>query len=151
MGGLCSRRATTEGASAGGLSHVNGHLNFGAGMVYQSRGLPTQVNANPTQSRAVESLDKHPNDSPFSFPEIDAISRGAEMDDINDGIPRLSRTLSQKSRSTRSKQVAMAKVCSPKYLWDFYFIYLFFLHFTPLIVNYVSQDNRNCSEFKKFI
>ncbi|XP_019180728.1 PREDICTED: uncharacterized protein LOC109175823 [Ipomoea nil] len=110
MGGLCSRRATAEGASAGGLSHVNGHLNFGAGVVYQSRGLPTQVNANPTQSRAVESLDKHPNDSPFSFPEIDAISRGAEMDDINDGIPRLSRTLSQKSRSTRSKQVAMAKV-----------------------------------------
>lgn len=135
MGGLCSRRATAEGASAGGLSHVNGHLNFGAGMVYQSRGLPTQVNANPTQSHAAENKDKQPNDSPFSFPEID----GADMDDINDGIPRLSRTLSQKSRSTRSKQVAMAKVCSPKYVWE---IFIYFCILLLLLLIYVSIDNR---------
>ncbi|CAH9136231.1 unnamed protein product [Cuscuta epithymum] len=109
MGGLCSRGIVTEG---GGLPQANNHINFGAGMVYQSCGLrPTQVNANPTQSHDVGSTDKQPSDhQSFSFPEIDAHSNKAYMDDINDGIPRLSRTLSQKSRSTRSRQVAMAKV-----------------------------------------
>ncbi|CAH9087924.1 unnamed protein product [Cuscuta europaea] len=109
MGGLCSRGIVTEG---GGLPQANSHINFGAGMVYQSCGLrPTQVNANPTQSHDAGSADKQPSDhQSFSFPEIDAQSNGAYMDDINDGIPRLSRTLSQKSRSTRSRQVAMAKV-----------------------------------------
>lgn len=108
MGGLCSRRATVEGVST---PQRNSHISYGAGTVYQSRGLATHVNANCVGSNDVESSDKQPNDQQFfSFPEIDGIHNGTHMDDIDDGIPRLSRTFSQKSRSRRSRQAAMAKV-----------------------------------------
>lgn len=118
MGGLCSRRSTSESALHGTIQHVNGHLNYSSGMVYQSHGLPMQENTTTTatataitQSPAEESMDKQVNE-PFSFPGVNTISHGTDFNDIDDGIPRLSRALSNKSRSTRSKQVAMAKVCS---------------------------------------
>lgn len=110
MGGLCSRRATSENTTGRGLPHVNGHFNYGAGTVYQSHRLPTQANNESMQSPPGESAEKQPSELAFSFPELNAVSHGVDMDDINDGIPRLSRALSNKTRSTRSKQVAMAKV-----------------------------------------
>ncbi|KAL0437994.1 UNVERIFIED_CONTAM: protein PSK SIMULATOR 1 [Sesamum latifolium] len=106
MGGLCSRRSTDDTALAGALPHVNGHFNYGPGIVYQSRGLDIQENNVPTD---VEVADKQLRE-PFSFPELSSVAQGTNLDDINDGIPRLSRALSDKSRSTRSKQVAIAKV-----------------------------------------
>ncbi|KAL0360127.1 UNVERIFIED_CONTAM: protein PSK SIMULATOR 1 [Sesamum radiatum] len=106
MGGLCSRRSTDDTALAGALPHVNGHFNYGSGIVYQSRGLDIQENNVPTD---VEVADKQMRE-PFSFPELSSVAQGTNLDDINDGIPRLSRALSDKSRSTRSKQVAIAKV-----------------------------------------
>ncbi|KAI5668347.1 hypothetical protein M9H77_18200 [Catharanthus roseus] len=109
MGGLCSRRSTDESALHGTFQHVNGHLSYSSGMVYQSRGLPMQDNNAATQSPAGESMDKQLNE-PFSFPGVNTIPQGTDFDDINDGIPRLSRALSNKSRSTRTKQVAVSKV-----------------------------------------
>ncbi|XP_009608836.1 protein PSK SIMULATOR 1-like isoform X1 [Nicotiana tomentosiformis] len=105
MGGICSRRFAAESTTDCGTPHSNG-----AGIVYPSHRLPTQLNSDPMQSPAGENTDNQLSESALSFPEVNTISRGAPMDDIDDGIPRLSRDLSNKSRSTRSKQVAIAKV-----------------------------------------
>lgn len=110
MGGLCSRRATSENTTGRSIPHVNGHFNYGAGTVYQSHRLPPQANNDSMQSPLGESTENQPSEPVFSFPELNAASHGVEMDAINDGIPRLSRALSNKTRPTRSKQVAMAKV-----------------------------------------
>ncbi|KAA8538598.1 hypothetical protein F0562_028208 [Nyssa sinensis] len=108
MGGLCSRRSTEDSSTAGSVPHVNGHINYGSGVVCQSRALPAQDIRNSAPSSVGESMDKQLQE-PFSFPEANAISYGMNPDEINDGIPRLSRALSNKSRSTKSKQVAVAK------------------------------------------
>ncbi|KAH0750915.1 hypothetical protein AABB24_011062 [Solanum stoloniferum] len=110
MGGLCSRRATSENTTGRSIPHVNGHFNYGAGTVYQSHRLPSQANNDSVQSPLGESTENQPSEPVFSFPELNAASHGVDMDAINDGIPRLSRVLSNKTRPTRSKQVAMAKV-----------------------------------------
>ncbi|KAI5312864.1 hypothetical protein L3X38_042038 [Prunus dulcis] len=44
-----------------------------------------------------------------SIPTANGHSSNGSRDDVNDGIPHLSRALSQKNRSTKSKQ-AVAKV-----------------------------------------
>ncbi|KAG8378382.1 hypothetical protein BUALT_Bualt08G0131700 [Buddleja alternifolia] len=106
MGGLCSRRATEDTALAGAIPHVNGHFSYGPGIVYQSRALDIRENNIPPD---VEVTDKQIRE-PFSFPEPSGVPPATVLDDINDGIPRLSRTLSDKYRSTRSKQAAIAKV-----------------------------------------
>lgn len=113
MGGVCSRtrRTTSDDIGGnngeGGFTHANGHANNEAGMVFQSRGLPSKI-SDSTPSAVDDGLNK-PLREPFSFPEVNVVPYG--LDDINDGIPRLSRTLSQKSRSTKSRQ-AVAKVKS---------------------------------------
>lgn len=109
MGGLCSRSSTVNNAPSGSSPHVNGHFNYGAGTVYQSRGLHVKTNNNSTPAPIGERTDRQLGE-PYSFPEGNAVSYGLNPDDINEGIPRLSRALSQKSRSTKSKQVAVAKV-----------------------------------------
>ncbi|KAL1543935.1 DNAJ domain protein [Salvia divinorum] len=106
MGGLCSRRATDETTQGGALPHVNGRFSYGHGIVYQSRELDIREENIP---RDVEVTDNQLTE-PFSFPELSSVPHGTSMDDINDGIPRLSRALSDKSRSTRTKQVALTKV-----------------------------------------
>ncbi|KAH7860574.1 hypothetical protein Vadar_015023 [Vaccinium darrowii] len=110
MGGLCSRRATEDGLSTRNFPHVNGHFSYGSRMVHQSHSVAAAtVNVNQTPTPVGETLGKQLGE-PFSFPELNAISHGVNTDDINDGIPRLSRALSNKSRSTRSKQAAVVKV-----------------------------------------
>ncbi|XP_022894817.1 uncharacterized protein LOC111409111 [Olea europaea var. sylvestris] len=109
MGGLCLRRSTDDGALAGTFPHVNGHFSYGSGLVYQSSGFDVRENSSSVEAPSKVSTDKQLRE-PISFPELNAISHATNIDDINDGIPRLSRALSNKSRSTRSKQVAIAKV-----------------------------------------
>ncbi|KAL6492834.1 DNAJ domain protein [Orobanche gracilis] len=106
MGGLCSRRSTEDTALSGALQQVNGRLSYGSGIIYQSRGLdireessPADVELNETELRA-----------PLSFTGLNSISHGMNLADMNDGVPRLSRALSDKSRPARSKQVAITKV-----------------------------------------
>ncbi|XAR55625.1 hypothetical protein NMG60_11035755 [Bertholletia excelsa] len=109
MGGFCSRKSTEDGSAGSSFPHVNGHFNYGSRMVYASHGVVANMNSNPTSSGAGETTDKQLRE-PFSFPNVDVNLHGTDPDDINDGIPRLSRALSNKSRSTRSKQAAVAKV-----------------------------------------
>ncbi|XVF37252.1 hypothetical protein REPUB_Repub19eG0130600 [Reevesia pubescens] len=112
MGGLCSRRSTVDNAPGGGFPHVNGHFGLGSGLVFQTRELPAKINTNSTPPLTEANADNTEKESrePFSFPEISTVPYGMSPDDINDGIPRLSRALSNKSRSTKSKQAAVAKV-----------------------------------------
>ncbi|XVF29953.1 hypothetical protein REPUB_Repub16aG0015600 [Reevesia pubescens] len=112
MGGLCSRRSTVDNAPGGGFPHVNGHFGRGSGLVFQTRELPAKINTNSTPPPAEDNADNAVKElrEPFSFPEISTVPYGTNPDDINDGIPRLSRALSNKSRSTKSKQAAVAKV-----------------------------------------
>ncbi|CAB4289552.1 unnamed protein product [Prunus armeniaca] len=110
MGGMCSksRRSTVDdvtvnNAPSGSIPPANGHSNNG------SRGLPPKVNANSTPSPVSDGMDKKLRD-PFMLPETNSmVPYGLITDDVNDGIPHLSRALSQKNRSTKSKQ-AVAKV-----------------------------------------
>ncbi|KAA3485136.1 Ikzf5 [Gossypium australe] len=111
MGGLCSRRSTVDNAPVGGFPHVNGHFARGSGLVFQTRQLPAKKSTNSAPP-AEDSADNAGMESrePFSFPEISTVPYGMNPADIDDGIPRLSRVLSNKSRSTKSKQAAVAKV-----------------------------------------
>ncbi|EXB57381.1 hypothetical protein L484_016434 [Morus notabilis] len=111
MGGICSRtrrsssidNANVNNAPSGSYPHSNGHLGNG------SYALPMKLDSNSTPSSAGNSMDMQLRD-PFSFQEVNVVPYKIGLDDTNDGIPHLSRTLSQKSRSTKSKQVAVAKV-----------------------------------------
>lgn len=110
MGGLCSRRSTLDGAPVGGFPHVNGHFGHGSALVFRSHELTAKINCHSNPLPAGDNEDRQPRE-PFSFPETSAVSyTGPE--DINDGIPCLSRAPSQKSGSTKSKQAAVAKVSS---------------------------------------
>lgn len=111
MGGRCSKtkRLSVDGiikshAPSGSYSHnPNGHVGNG------SEQLPAKV-SNSTPSPVGESINM-PLRDPFTFEEVNTIPNGISSDDMNDGIPRLPRALSKKSRSMKSKQAAVAKVC----------------------------------------
>ncbi|KAJ9560331.1 hypothetical protein OSB04_005491 [Centaurea solstitialis] len=98
MGGFCSRRSTEDdldGGGHGGFPNVVNGISYGSGVVYQSRGLPS---ANFTNSDIGDNNNNKQQTPPFSFPE----TTNASYSDVDDGIPRLSRALSNKSRSTKS-------------------------------------------------
>nr|KYP51034.1 hypothetical protein KK1_027079 [Cajanus cajan] len=117
MGGICSRswKATVDGvavdnALSGSSRHANGHANDEHGMAYQSIGLPRSIDNNSSNVLPDDDddLDKHQRES-FSFTGLENVSYGLSADDINDGIPHLSRALSHKSKS---KQAAVSEVSS---------------------------------------
>ncbi|KAJ8431436.1 hypothetical protein Cgig2_014929 [Carnegiea gigantea] len=116
MGGLCSRSATVENVPSSGHSQINGHGNNATGLFLDSQSLASKENSDSMPESVGGDLNKQLRE-PFSFPErrsyldgTNTNSFGLNMDEIDDGIPRLSRVLSNKSRSTKSKQVAVAKV-----------------------------------------
>ncbi|GAB2291199.1 DNAJ domain protein [Dionaea muscipula] len=113
MGGLCSRSATVENVPSSNYSQFNGHHSSGSGLVLECHSLPGKGNDNSISSSVGEVVDKQLQD-PFSFHVSPYIMNsnpdGMSLDDINDGIPRLSREFSYKWRSTRSSEVAVAKV-----------------------------------------
>jgi len=124
MGGLCSRSSTINNAPNSTCSQINGHSNNGTGLVLESDALAATVNNNSGPLIVAEDTSKCPRE-PFSFPElsvdrggINASPHGVNLDAIDDGIPRLSRALSHKSRSTKSKQAAAAKVSSCHLFWQ---------------------------------
>lgn len=136
MGGLCSRRANEDGTTSGGFGNVNGHFNYGSGMVYQSRGLAVQANSNSaTPTRVGENADKQQLREPFSFPDVNPNSYGMNADDINDGIPRLPRALSNKSRSTKSN----LKVCLV-YRYVILFMYFASVIFGSYILYFLKYE-----------
>jgi len=101
-------RGIVADAPGGSFQHANGHSNNGSGVVFQPHALPVKISSHLTPSPVGENMDKQLRE-PFSFPEPNIVPYGLAPDDLNDGIPRLSRALSHKSRSTKSKQ-AVAKV-----------------------------------------
>lgn len=107
MGGLCSRSSSVNNAPAGTFPHANsnnGHHLNNNGSAAELR--PKDGDPSPTVA------DKPPSSESesFSFPTLNISSIGTHPQNIEDGIPRLSRDLSQKSRSTKSRQAAVAKV-----------------------------------------
>lgn len=131
MGSICSR---SKKSTAGGVAidngvnessrHANGHSNNESRVGHQSHGLPGKIDSNSTLPPVDDDMDRQVRES-FSFPEMGKVSYGPSADDINDGIPHLSRALSHKSRSTKSKQAAVTKVFS--------------LHVFDLCIPYVSH------------
>ncbi|KAK2457811.1 protein PSK SIMULATOR [Trifolium repens] len=110
MGGICSRswKATVDGVAVDNVpgessrhSANNGHAtNNEPGMTYQA--ISANINSNSTLHPLADELDKHQRES-FSFNGLEKVPYGPGAEDINDGIPRLPRTLSHKSRKTVSE------------------------------------------------
>ncbi|KAH9625940.1 hypothetical protein KSS87_020360 [Heliosperma pusillum] len=118
MGGLCSRSATVDNVPSSTYPQINGHGNHGSELFSEPHTLDMKGSVESALPSEDVILDK-PVGQPFSFPELSGNRQesnvhvyGTALDDNYDGIPQLSRVLSQKSRSTRSKQVAVAKVYS---------------------------------------
>ncbi|KAJ0235495.1 Protein PSK SIMULATOR 1 [Hirschfeldia incana] len=110
MGGLCSRSSSVNNAPAGTFPHANnnGHLINNGSAAGELR-----HKYDDDDDPETAAVDK-PSSESFSFPTPNnniAASLGTNHpQNIEDGIPRLSRDLSQKSRSTKSRQAAVAKV-----------------------------------------
>lgn len=111
MGGFCSKSS-----SQGFAYHsTNGHGNDrkAAGSGYQPN---EQISL--TLPKVKDSMEKQPPDAtqfqetlPFrNWDAAPAADVGTSPDDFYDGIPRMPRGLSQKSRPVRSTQAAVAKV-----------------------------------------
>lgn len=108
MGGICSRSSSVNNAPGGSFPHVNGHLNNEPEEVNFQSGEhgPKDGDLSPVR----ENVDDKPPSESFSFPNLNNPPGGSHPQNIEDGIPRFSRVLSQKSRSTKSRQAAVAKV-----------------------------------------
>ncbi|KAJ4965466.1 hypothetical protein NE237_017315 [Protea cynaroides] len=108
MGGVCSRRSSVDTVPRRSSPHVNGLLDHGSGV---SSELQLKKGNNLTPPSSGEGMEKQLREFSFPEPTINLYAYGSNQDDIiDDGIPRLSRSLSHESRSTKSKQVAVAKV-----------------------------------------
>lgn len=106
MGGLCSRRSTDDGALSGGFPNLNGGINYASRLVYGSHLDATNNEMVPPSFG--ETMEKKVKE-PFEPSEANIVSYEQYADEMYDGIPRFSRTLSNKGRSTTTKQ-AVAKV-----------------------------------------
>lgn len=97
-----------DNAPSGSLANVDGSSSTDSN-VHRSGGMPKKGNDISTLSSGGEVGDEELRE-PSSASAENAHSRSLSSEDLSDGIPRLSRALSQKSRSNRSKQVTVAKV-----------------------------------------
>ncbi|CAN1731223.1 Protein PSK SIMULATOR 1 [Linum perenne] len=116
MGGLCSRSSTLDNGG-GSISHSNGHLNEQGGSIFdQSCDVKASTTATATTMKppAIESVDDDGGNKQHeelgSSAELSVGSHGMSPDELYDGIPRLPRVLSNKSRSTKNKQAAVSEV-----------------------------------------
>lgn len=108
MGSFCSRRSSVDNAPSGSFTNVDGSSSNDSN-VHRSDGMRKKGNDILIPSSGGENGDEELPE-PFSSSAENAGSRNLSSEDLSDGIPHLSRALSQKSRSTRSKQVTVAKV-----------------------------------------
>lgn len=107
MGGLCSRSSTSDHPSLYSNNNLNNY--------YQPSRASSKAQSKVTPPMVEKSMEKQEQEQkktqePVSYGEIAATGFGSNQDDFYDGIPRYSRVSSMKSRSIRSKQVAVAKV-----------------------------------------
>ncbi|CAN1731222.1 Protein PSK SIMULATOR 1 [Linum perenne] len=112
MGGLCSRSSTLDNGG-GSISHSNGHLNEQGGSIFDQS---CDVKASTTATSVDDDGGNKQHEELGSSAELSVGSHGMSPDELYDGIPRLPRVLSNKSRSTKNKQAAVAKVSEVSYL-----------------------------------
>ncbi|KAF5203481.1 Duf668 family protein [Thalictrum thalictroides] len=102
MGGICSRRSTVDNAPSGSFAQPNELVN-------QESHVNKKIDSVLTAPTTGEIMVKHVEES-FSFPEMNTNAYGTNQNNVEDGIPRLSRVLSHKSRSMKYRPAAVAKV-----------------------------------------
>lgn len=114
MGGLCSKRYAVDNSPGGIVPRGNGHIDHGP-IGYQSHELPAKAQTKLTPPLVEENMDKQLQE-PLSFNEGTAPGYGNNGNRIGlePGEPELSRALSHKSRSTKSKPAAAAKMGTAK-------------------------------------
>ncbi|CAL0320518.1 unnamed protein product [Lupinus luteus] len=124
MGGICSRsrKASVNGVASDDnnnnalketSTHVNGHANSKneSGIIYQSYGHPGNKHSHSNLPLLDDDFCKNDREL-FSFTEIEKASHGLSFDDINDGIPSMSRDLSTKSSISKQAAVKVSEVSS---------------------------------------
>ncbi|XP_028763951.1 uncharacterized protein LOC114722161 isoform X2 [Neltuma alba] len=111
MGGFCttSRKFTIDcvaldDAPSESSRHADGHSNSESEMADHCHGVPGKLNSHSTLPPVDDDIEKQVRQS-FSYPG-QKILEGPSAEDINAGIPHLSRVSSHKSKSTKSRQVA---------------------------------------------
>jgi len=108
MGLLCSKNFSSEEAGA-----VTDRNAVGRGI--EPSNVHTDSSAEPVR-RSIgnhsENLKSQQTEEDFSNGVSLSSRKGSTLDDFYDGIPLVPTTLSHKSRSMRSTQAAVAKVCS---------------------------------------
>ncbi|XP_026411483.1 uncharacterized protein LOC113306779 isoform X2 [Papaver somniferum] len=104
MGGICSRRSTVEHAPSGSLP-PNGSQDEHDAFGIQSKTKDDVLTPPPNGERMEKQLQE-----PVAFQEMNRNAYATNQNDIDDGIPRLDRALSHKSRSTKLRPAAVAKV-----------------------------------------
>ncbi|XP_058091236.1 protein PSK SIMULATOR 1-like isoform X2 [Magnolia sinica] len=113
MGGLCSRSSTTESTLGGGVPNAGGHVDHES-MGHQPQGFSSKTVGDLNPPFFGEIMDKRLQE-PVSFSERNASEYGNNnLVDVEPGEQQLGRALSYKSRSTKSKSAAAAKMGTAK-------------------------------------
>ncbi|KAM7280423.1 hypothetical protein ACFE04_007557 [Oxalis oulophora] len=111
MGGLCSKRSTVvDNAPTPCFPLSNGHHSNGDSALVNHHH-SGKLKTNDSNSAEENANDRQSTES-FSFPQVNAATtqHGLSAEEMTDGIPRLSRALSNKLRSNKSKQPTSSKV-----------------------------------------
>lgn len=103
MGGLCSRSSTVDNAPSGSFLQPKDLVDPVSHEVQKKR------DGALTAPTSGENMDKNVPE-PFSFPAVSANVYGSNQNNVEDGIPRLPRSLSHKSRSMKNRPGAVTKV-----------------------------------------
>ncbi|KAK1300018.1 hypothetical protein QJS10_CPB13g00908 [Acorus calamus] len=112
MGGFCSKRSTVDNSPSERISHVNGLTNHESiGVAYQSKG---HSDLTPPMTGEVMAKQLSGPLPPPSESNIGFTAHRVDGGDEGTPEPHLSRALSQKSRSTKSKVGAVAKTGTTK-------------------------------------
>ncbi|XP_068659184.1 protein PSK SIMULATOR 1-like [Aristolochia californica] len=109
MGGLCSKRSTVDNSPGGSVQRSNGHMGNDS-MAYKSVGFSSNK-----QTKMGSDMNKQIVE-PFAVLDTNAPGDGTNnnQDATVSDQPKLSRAFSQKSRSTKSKPSAAAKMSTIK-------------------------------------
>lgn len=103
MGGLCSKSTKGNKALTKKVEHYGNHKS-GIGNKKNNHKHTSDLTS---AKEGVDSKKKEEEEE-----EAVSVSAGTRNDDFYDGIPRYADSFSHKSRSVRSRQAAVAKVCS---------------------------------------
>jgi len=104
MGGLCSKSTKGNKSLTKREEHYGNHKSVGGNKKNNHKHISYLTSA----KEGVDSKKKEEEEEE----ETVGVAAGTKNDDFYDGIPRYADSFSHKSRSVRSRQAAVAKVCS---------------------------------------